>query len=171
MSLLRRILKQKMKKILFGLLLLYTLPSSGQQGFDSQHYPVKGNLVKVKDWGSRALMLLSDNYFSATQDSVIFQVGQQEFDELKSRCSANGWPRGLYVSGLTEEEDATFDQKLNGLKMYQIASYTHIYNGKTFDRYVILRVPYEENKNWDTEVKWTGNIYFLLKEKDVEILP
>lgn len=159
-----------MKKLLLGLTFIYALTASGQQGFDNQHYPVKGKLVRVKNWGSRALMILSDNYFAATQDSIIFQVGQQEFDELKSRCSASGWPKGLYVSGLSDEDDHAFDQKLNGLKMYQIASYTHIYNGKTFDRHVILRVPYEENKNWDTGVKWAGNVYFLLKETDVEIV-
>jgi len=159
-----------MKKIILVCSFIYALSSSAQQGFDSQQYPVKGNLVKVKDWGSRALMILSDNYFAATQDSIIFQVGQQEFDELKPRCSASGWPKGLYVSGLSEEEDAAFDNRLNGLKMYQIASYTHVYNGKTFDRHVILRVPYEENKNWDQEVKWVGNVYFLLKETDVELL-
>jgi uncharacterized protein YceK len=159
-----------MKKILFGLSLIYALTSEGQQGFDNQHYPVKGNLVRVKNWGSRALMILSDNYFSATKDSIIFQIGQQEFDELKSRCSASGWPGGLYVSGLSEKDDAAFDLKLNNLKMYQIASYTHIYNGMTFDRYVILRVPYEENASWDSNVKWVGNVYFLLKEADVERL-
>jgi hypothetical protein len=159
-----------MKKLLLALTFIYALAASGQPGFDNQHYPVKGKLVRVKDWGSRALMILSDNYFAATQDSIIFQVGQQEFDELKSRCSSSGWPKGLYVSGLSEEEDHAFDQKLNGLKMYQIASYTHIYNGKTFDRHVILRVPYEENKNWDAGVKWAGNVYFLLKETDVEIV-
>ncbi len=159
-----------MKKILLGLSFIYALASSAQQGFDNQHYPVKGNLVKVKDWGSRALMILSDNYFAATQDSIIFQVGQLEFDELKSRCSASGWPKGLYVSGVPDEEDAAFDKKLNSLKMYQIAAYTHVYNGKTFDRYVILRVPYEENKSWDPEVKWVGNVYFILKEADVEIM-
>ncbi len=159
-----------MKKILLGLSFIYALASTGQQGFNNQQYPVKGNLVKVKNWGSRALMILSDNYFAATQDSIIFQVGQQEFDELKSRCSASGWPKGLYVSGLSDEEDAAFDQKLNGLKMYQIAAYTHIYNGKKFDRHVILRVPYEENENWNQEVKWMGNVYFLLKEADVEML-
>lgn len=159
-----------MKKIFFVLSIIFALASSAQQGFYSRQYPVKGNLVKVKDWGSRALMILSDNYFAATQDSIIFQVGQQEFDELKSRCSASGWPKGLYVSGVSDEEAAAFYKKLNGLKMYQIAAYTHVYNGMTFDRQVILRIPYEENKGWDPEVKWVGNVYFILKESDVEML-
>jgi hypothetical protein len=52
--------------------------------------------------------------------------------------------------------------------MYKIASFTHIFNRKVFDRYVILRVPYEENKEWKKTVVWEGNIYFLLKEKDME---
>ncbi|HEX4875073.1 MAG TPA: hypothetical protein VFV31_00280 [Chitinophagaceae bacterium] len=159
-----------MKQLCIIATFFITLGSFAQSGFNTGQFPVKGQLVKVKDWGSRALMILSDNYFSATRDSIIYQVGQEEFDELKNRCAANGWPEGLYVSGVSDEEDKAFDAKLNRLKMYRIAAYTHIYNGKTFDRYAILRVPYEENKDWDLSVKWTGNLYFLLKEADVETI-
>lgn len=159
-----------MRKCLFIFLLFASIYASAQNGFDNKQFPVKGQLVKVKEWGSRALMILSDNYFSATRDSIIYQVGEEEFEQIKNRCAANSWPEGLYVSGVSEEEDKAFDKKLNGLKMYGIATYTHIYNGKIFDRYIIIRVPYLENSNWDPAVKWSGDVYFLLKEADVDML-
>ena len=158
-----------MKRLTFIFFLLIGLHSIAQPGFADRKFPVQGELVTVRDWGSRALMILSDNYFSATRDSIIYQVGDQEFEEISRRCAANGWPDGLYSPGSDDQDEKTFDEKLNRLKMYRIAAYTHIYNGKTFDRYVILRVPFEENKDWDVNVRWSGNVYFLLKESDVEI--
>jgi hypothetical protein len=157
------------KKIKIFILLLLSLQSIAQPGFTENKFPVKGELVNVKNWGSRALMILSDNYFSATRDSIIYQVGDQEFEEISKHCAANGWPDGLYSPGSSGQDEKSFDEKLNKLKIYRIATYTHIYNGKTFDRYIILRVPFEENKGWDATVRWTGKVYFLLKESDIEI--
>ncbi|MDZ4794675.1 MAG: hypothetical protein SGI83_10380 [Bacteroidota bacterium] len=64
---------------------------------------------------------------------------------MQSKCSLSGWPEGFYKPDLNEQEDKAFDAELNKLKMYKIAAFTHIYNGKTFDPYSILRVPFEEN--------------------------
>jgi len=147
-------------------IILVVLVGLSMHAFSQTSFPVKGELVKVKDWDSRSIIQF-ENFFDATQGSIIAQVGKEEFDNLKSRCTNAGWPVGIYRPDLTNEEDEAFDSLLNKLRMYKIAAYTHIYNGKTFDRYVILRVPYDENKNWDTNVKWEGNIYFLLKEDDV----
>ncbi|MEO6613469.1 MAG: hypothetical protein ABIT05_15845 [Chitinophagaceae bacterium] len=160
-----------MKNIFFFAILVCTgIVSFAQPANTGNLFPVKGQLVKVTDWGSRSIYILSGNFFLETKDSIVAQVGEQEFDEMKGKCSSGDWPKGLYKSDLSEEEDKAFDVLLNKLKMYRIAVYTHIYNGITFERYVILRVPYEENKNWDNSVQWEGNVYFLLKEKDVEFL-
>lgn len=132
--------------------------------------PVKGQLASVKDWGSRSLYIISDAFFNDTRGAIIGQIGEEEFAEVEKHCKVAGWPDGLYVSDLSEEQDKAFDIKLNRLKMYKIASYEHIFNGKKFDRYVILRVPFAENKAWDSGVKWEGNVYFLIKENDVTVL-
>ncbi|MEO7924516.1 MAG: hypothetical protein ABIR30_12620 [Chitinophagaceae bacterium] len=154
-----------MKQLFLAVLLYASLPVFSQGGTS-----VNAQRAIVTHWGSRAIILLSDNYFLETKDSIIAQIGQEEFDNMKNKCSKNGWPDGLYSSDLSEEEDRKFDSLLNNLKMYSIASYTHIYYGTRFDRYVILRVPYEENKEWNANVKWDWNVYFLLKEKDVQPL-
>jgi hypothetical protein len=151
-----------MKKIiLLPLLCILTKLSAQEKSFHTE-----GKLTHVRYWGSLSIMIGS-SFFDATQDSIILQIGAGEFEEMKKKCSAAGWPKGLYQSSLDEEEDKAHEEKMNRLKKYHIAAYTHIYNNMVFDRYVILRVPYEENRDWDPAIQWTGNIYFLLKEKDV----
>ncbi len=158
-----------MKNILVVMLLFLQAGVKAQSVTTPVNFPVNGELVRVLDWGSRSIML-GTSFFNETKDSIILRIGQEEFDEMKSKCSSSGWPEGIYKSGLSDEEDKAFDQKLNELKMYKIASFTHKYNGKTFDRYVILRVPFEENKLWDPPMQWGDNIYFLLKEKDIQLI-
>ena len=159
-----------MKNIFFTILVCISGAAFSQPGNPGVSFPVKGQLVKVTDWGSRSIYILGGNFFLETKDSIVAQVGEQEFDEMTKKCSSGDWPKGLYKPDLGDEEDKAFDTSLNKLKMYRIATYTHIYNGITFERHVILRVPYEENKNWDKTVEWEENVYFLLKEKDVESL-
>ena len=155
-----------MKLLCLVSLLLFSGISSAQES----RFPVKGEPVRVKNWGSLSLFILGDNYFSATRDSIILQIGEKEFAEMKGNCSVSGWPKGFYVPNLSEAEDKAFYEKLGLLRMYRIAAVTHVYNGKTFDRYVILRVPYSENRDWNPAVTWEGNAYFLLAERDVEPL-
>jgi len=149
------------------LIVLFFSTSNLEAQFSNTQFPVKGNLVTVTGWGSRSLYIISDAFFTATKDSIVAQIGEKEFGEMQYKCSVSGWPAGFYRADLTDEEDKAFEQRLNQLKMFRIAAYTHVFNGKTFERYVILRIPYEENRAWDPEISWDGNIYFLLKEKDV----
>jgi hypothetical protein len=127
---------------------------------------VKGKLVKVNQWNSRGIFLF-DTYFAETKDDIIKQTGEAEFEQIKSHCGASAWPPEMNDM---ESPDSVADAKMNKLKMYQVASFQHKYNGNVFDREVILRVPYEENKDWDANAKWEGNIYFILKESDVEVI-
>ena len=154
-----------MGKFLIALFLLFQFNSNAQFSADKQ-FPVKGEPVTVTNWGSLALYLLTNTYFSETKDSIIAQIGPEEFGKMERSCSIAGWPEGFYSS----DDDKGQDEKMNRLKMYKIAAYTHIFNGTVFDRYVIVRVPYSENKEWNKTVSWEGNLYFMLKEKDVRLL-
>jgi hypothetical protein len=156
-----------MRHLAITILLCCQLVAQAQFTTGAGHFPVKGELVTVNDWGSRSLYFISTTFFAETKDSILLQTGQQEFDEMEKKCGVSGWPKGFYIAGLPPEEDKIFDAKLNKLKMYKIAAYTHIYNGKLFARHVILRIPFEENRSWDPGIQWEGNIYFLLEEKDV----
>jgi hypothetical protein len=122
-------------------------------------FPVKGSPVQVLEWGSLSMMVMG-NYFKETKSDIVAQIGQKEFDEMIKHCDSNGWP----------EQIAEAEVERGKLRMYQIASYTHKYNGKTFAPTVILRVPYDENKDWMSGVKWEGNIYFILNAAAVSSL-
>lgn len=156
-----------MKTFIMGAFLLLQFGTKAQLASESRKFPVKGTLANVIDWGSRSLIMLSDAFFDETEDSIIVQIGQQEFNEMKNKCSTSGWPEGFYKSGLSHEEENIFHATLNKLKMYKIATFTHMYNGVAFSPHVILRIPFDENKFWNLSIKWENNIYFLMEEKDV----
>lgn len=132
-------------------------------------YPVKGEAAVVSHWGSLSIWLGSD-FFSETRDSIVAQIGEEEFEWMRSRCSSVGWPQGFYMSSLDETVDKTYEDRLGRLKKYRIASFLHIYHGKVYDRYVILRVPYEENSKWDESVQWEKSLYFIIKEDDTRVV-
>lgn len=123
--------------------------------------------VSIIHWGSRAIYLSPAVYFKETKQEIISIIGEDKFTDMQFKCSASGWPDVMSESTSDKPELKT---KMNKLNMYQIAVYQHKYNGKTFDRYAILEVPYAENAAWDADVKWEGSIYFLLKETDVKVM-
>lgn len=122
-------------------------------------FPVKGSPVRVQEWGSLSMMIMG-NYFKETKTEIVQQIGQKEFEEMIKHCDSGGWP----------EQIAGAEELREKLHMYLIATYTHKYNGKTFASTAILRVPYEENKDWMPGVKWEGNIYFILNADAVSSL-
>ncbi len=132
----------------------------------SPKYPVKGTPVDVVRWGSLSVIIMK-GFFNETKDSIIESIGKAEFDEMQFKCSSSGWPVTFYKFGMGDEEDTAFEKKLMTLKKYRIAGFQHVYNGIPYERYTIVRVPYDENKDWDPSLQWEGNIYFLLNESDV----
>jgi hypothetical protein len=126
----------------------------------------KRERVSVTDWGSRALYLSPTLYFKETKDDLISKIGNDKFEDLQFKCSASGWP-AIFSNSVSNTPEGI--KKMNELKMYRIAVYQHKFNGNTFERSAVLEIPYAENADWDATVKWEGNIYFLLNEKDVKL--
>lgn len=146
-----------MRTCIISILLCSIFSLQAQQA--EKNYPVKGTPVRVQEWGSLSMMILG-NYFKETKSEILKQIGQKEFDDMILHCDSEGWP----------EQVASAETERGNLHMYKIASYTHKYNGKTFEPTVILRVPYDENKDWMPGVKWDGNIYFILNAAAVSSL-
>ncbi|HSR40450.1 MAG TPA: hypothetical protein VLL95_16190 [Phnomibacter sp.] len=147
-----------MKSLLLGCILMLGMAATAQKS--PPKIPVKGELVKVKEWGGLSVYIMG-SFFNETKADIIGKIGEEEFNIMKDRCTEKGWPEGFYNSDNEEER--------NSLKMYRIAAYTHIFNGKSFQEYAILRIPYEENKGWKPNVKWEGNLYFLVPNEAVTI--
>ncbi|UEG49376.1 hypothetical protein LK994_12110 [Ferruginibacter lapsinanis] len=123
--------------------------------------------VKVTNWGSRAIYIMG-GYFKETKDEIVSQTGEALFEEIENKCSSAAWPAALNDM---DSEDSIVTAKMNRLKLYRIATYQHKFNGNVFDKYVILEVPYVGNEDWDANVKWEGSVYFIIKEKDIEVIP
>jgi hypothetical protein len=145
-----------MKSLLLGCILLMGMAATAQKA--PPKTKVKGELVKVKEWGGLSLYIM-ETFFNETKADIIAQIGEEEFNIMKGKCTEKGWPEGFYNSDNEEER--------NTLKLYRIAAYTHKFNGKTFRQYAILRIPYDENKGWKPHVKWEGNLYFLVPNEAV----
>lgn len=146
-----------MKSLLFGCILLMGMAVTAQKA--PSKFPVKGEVVKVTEWGGLSVYIMG-TFFNETKGDIIAKIGEQEFNVMKEHCTEKGWPEGFY--------DSENETERNSLKMYRIAAYTHKFNGQSFREYAIIRIPYAENKSWKPDVKWEGNLYFLVPNEAVE---
>jgi hypothetical protein len=49
-------------------------------------------LVKVNQWGNRALYIL-DGFFNETKDDIINQVGEEEYNKIKTNSQSSSLPK------------------------------------------------------------------------------
>lgn len=127
-------------------------------------------LVHVKDWGLSA-MSFGSTYWEDNKDSIVGQIGNEEFEKVKSNCGFKKVPTRMSVyDGKHRPSVKKFNERMTGLKVYKIAAFTlttKLKDGVLYERMNILRCPYVENKNWDTASKW-DTVYFVVHEKAVE---
>ena len=131
--------------------------------------PQAGKEVLVTDWNSIGLLFVPE-FFEQNRDSLIAQIGAQEFEKVIKFGNILGWPRSVqYKPGQQKDTLAQqrYFERLSRLKMYKIASWQQFYNNKKTYRYALLRIPYAENIHWDIASKW-DTIYFILKEDAVK---
>jgi hypothetical protein len=126
-------------------------------------------LVKVLDWQQRG-MINGDDLYEHTKDEIIRQIGAEEFVQFEKHDDIYGWPTSLRFN-LFDRRDTTerriVEENFKKLKVYKIATYNHVFDGKDWGKYVILKAPYTENSFLDSPGKWDA-IYFLMKEKYVQ---
>jgi hypothetical protein len=155
-----------MKHLIWIYFTLLCLPMMAQDHAASPSM-AKGQLVKVSDWNSRGIFIL-ESFFEETKDDLVAQIGIEEFEVLKMKCSSSAWPSEMDAGfELTEEQEAAFYEHLNTLEMYRIATYVHKFKGRVFEKTAVLRVPYEGNESWSEGVVWEGNVYFILNDAAV----
>ena len=127
----------------------------------------KETLVSIMDFDKVALFI----GFDETKDEIIKQIGLMEFDSVKKYSAVNSWPEEFAPKmRQTKEEKEQFLKRINELKLFEIASYIHKYKGEEFGSFAIIRIPYKENENWNSEVKWEGCRYFILPEKYIQVI-
>jgi hypothetical protein len=155
-----------MKCVLFFLFVLLSCKGISQK----RPEPSKAKLVKVTDYG-RLMFLLPEEYWENKAAQIERQIGVHEFEMVKKYSHRDNIPCEMQIfcedkNGNPKKSLDSLKKKQSRLKVYHIATYTHIDNfGNNKGEYCILRVPYLENKNWDTNVTW-DTVYFIIR-KDV----
>lgn len=139
-----------------ALLLLLTVVFA-LQGYTQK----KANQVKVKDWGKQFVAFPADYWEDEKADSIIKQIGKVEYDNFIANYRKLPKEMQLFGGGNMKRPTELYP-KLDKLKMYHIATYRHLSDGDM--PIAILKVPYDENKNWDPEVKW-DTAYFVISVK------
>lgn len=125
--------------------------------------------VSVTDWNAIGLLFVPE-FFKNNRDTLVRQIGEQEFEKVIKSGNILGWPGSMqYKPGQQKDTTAQkrYFEKLSKLKMYKAASWQQYYNNQKTYRYVLLRVPYTANIDWDRDTKW-DTIYFIIKESAVK---
>ena len=124
-------------------------------------------LTEVKDWGQRS-MIIVDEVWNNIKDQLIAQIGEEGYNDVRAHYDYKSIPEQMSVYSAGKRKNLQeLSSKLSTLKVFKIASYDHIFQGKNWGKYLILKCPYEENKNWDTTAKW-DIVYFIIKEDFVK---
>jgi hypothetical protein len=155
------------------IIIVLALSIIGFAGFGQEvNYPVNGKrVVKVKDWQKKALFLRKD-YWSLYRESLIPQIGKDEFEKVIRYSDVRSIPYQLTLykgfQKIPEDSLALLSKKLDRLICYKIADL--VYGGKEVGvkPAVLIRIPYEENKDWDPTAKW-DNVYFIIPADQVEV--
>lgn len=105
----------KSRLILLGFILIAATVSMKAQTTINKAVP-----VKVKNWGSLAVYI-TETFFAETKEEIIKQIGEDEFNWMKTHCSESGWPTNFSPIGLDEEAQAKFEKHRNELKLFKVA--------------------------------------------------
>lgn len=155
----------KIKGIILLIGVLSVSNTYAQRNGESQEkkYP----LAKVKDWGKKS-MSFADNFWDNKKDQIVMQIGEAEYEKMLRNSDWRKIPGQMSIwNGKKKTEPAVLYPKLDKLNVFQIASFNHVYQGKDFGKFVILRCPFEENKNWDSTATW-DTVYFIVEEAGME---
>lgn len=161
-----------MRKIVLMLLLVTAGCYSYAQ--NSLEAKKKKDKVYITNWGRKLFGLLPGFWEGVWVNDIQKQVGELEFQKikeltLKGRIPAPPEMSVLINNGTGIADTAVLYKNLSRLNMYRIASFTQINTKGTRFEMAILTVPYEENKDWDKNVKW-DSLYFFIQNKYVKFV-
>jgi hypothetical protein len=130
--------------------------------------------VRVKSW--KRVQLRSDQNVILSNEDIMDQVTRQIGTEKSIIPSVfyikPEYPAAFEVSQY--KDPSAFFESLAPLKVYKVASYAAKGASGKDERFVIVRIPYEENKSWNANAKWDtskqNTLFAILPEKDVEIV-
>jgi hypothetical protein len=148
------------------ILLLFNIGSvTGQNKTIKENHP----LMKVTDWNKRCVVFNPDCW-AMEEQAILKQITSEEYDRMLKFGIMPAWPKQVWISPYISKDTIRAREcyeKLNRLKMYKIATFEHFTkDGRSWGNMVILKIPYQENQDWDQEAKW-DIIYFIFPESAV----
>ena len=139
-------------------LLLITLMSFSPR----EQHTLKGNnqreTVKINNWGER-LLFMTDDFWESAAKKLVPQFGQEQYLKIKELSNRSQVPCQMQLicedlDGSRRKNQDSLYTKLNKLVLYKIATFPYKHPDGIYYDYVIIEVPYDENKNWDNTAKW-----------------
>ncbi len=160
----------------FLLLLIISTSSFGQSPKDKmiETRSIADTPAIVNNW-SEAIFLFPPDYWENGRDKkaeeIIQQIGMKEFEQVKKFSHQLNIPCQFLIfcetrDGSPKKNLDTLRNKMNKLKAYKLATFTHINPANEEFPMVILKVPYKENTNWDTTAKW-DSVYFIFPKDQI----
>lgn len=126
------------------------------------------NPATVLSWDKHVVEFSKNYWDDKKEEQILKQISVEEFEKVKS---SSGWqkvPKQMSIwDGQTRKKLKDLTDKLHLLTVYKVAAFDHYYQDKIQGKYVILKVPYEENKTWDTTAVWE-TVYFVVPEASVK---
>jgi hypothetical protein len=147
--------------ILFLPFILLSSSNFGQQN----KFPNSGTPVKVIKW-NEAAAFIPDEFWLNKKGELVNQIEEEEFKRVSTYCCQNLPSQMVLFNGHKLGDTTDLHARLNKLKLYLIATFKNIHEGVDRGEYCILRVPYNENRNWDSTAKW-DTVYFIIKREFV----
>lgn len=162
----------KLSFCVFFFISIFSISNSQTNGKIKITYPLAKPTNDSLCWGSK-LMFLGQGFWDRNKDKITNVVGNEEYERIKNNSSDKSYPKGSQLNMFDAEKLSKryfpeYIKKLSELVMYKIGIFNDINSGEL----AILRVPYQENKNWDlpNAPKW-DTVYFIVDNKFTQEIP
>ncbi len=129
--------------------------------------------VKIVNTNKRAVVVMANFLTPAITTSILKQISAKQFNDFKMHCNEDDYPLCIkdklgYDSFITDVDPS--DGILKSLKLYRIAKFKNIQNGKDFGESSILVAPAKENKNVGGDCNYEKDFYIIIPTNDIEII-
>lgn len=153
-----------MKKIfLIATLVIAFSSSKAQDGVE----------VKMKQSGSRAVILL-DNYFNEKiTKSLLKQMDEEKLLQITLNSNEGSYPECIQAYLNREDSDSDgngIDDIFEVFKLYRIATYDNKRNGKNFGEQSILEVRSSDNVGLIDQCHWNDSFYIIIDSGDIVVV-
>ncbi len=128
--------------------------------------------VKIINTNRRSVVVMANFLNEGITASILKQMSAKQFKDFKMHCNEDDHSlcikEKLAYNPANADEDAS-EVTIKSLKLYRIAKFKNIQNGKDFGEDSILIAPAKENKNIGGDCNYDQDFYFIIPSTDIKI--